>query len=327
MNLFKTIFIGATALISLNSCTNKQTITPYKGKVKFETMSISSKIAGRIGNIYVTEGQDVKKGDTLAFIDIPEVNAKMTQVNGAIKAAKGQLKMAFNGATKDQLIQIDGKLNAGKAQLEFAQESFNRMRAMYQDSLISQQQFDEVKMKLNMAKAQVTAIEAKRNEAKNGARTEQIDQAKGQLDRAMGAKQEVLSAASEKYIIAPTDMSIETISLKPGELLSPGYTLFNGYKKSSVYFRFTVPESKVYNFKTGAPITLINPYTKEEIQGKIIAIKQLAKYADITSTAPLYELSEAIYELKIIPLDKNIEKTGENNEQIFYLNATVLIKE
>ncbi|MBE7686438.1 biotin/lipoyl-binding protein [Tenacibaculum piscium] len=327
MNLFKTIFIGATALISLNSCTNKQTITPYKGKVKFETMSISSKIAGRIGNIYVTEGQDVKKGDTLAFIDIPEVNAKMTQVNGAIKAAKGQLKMAFNGATKDQLIQIDGKLNAGKAQLEFAQESFNRMRTMYQDSLISQQQFDEVKMKLNMAKAQVTAIEAKRNEAKNGARTEQIDQAKGQLDRAMGAKQEVLSAASEKYIIAPTDMSIETISLKPGELLSPGYTLFNGYKKSSVYFRFTVPESKVYNFKTGAPITLINPYTKEEIQGKIIAIKQLAKYADITSTAPLYELSEAIYELKIIPLDKNIEKTGENNEQIFYLNATVLIKE
>ena len=46
----------------------------------------------------------------------------------------------------------------------------------------------------------------------------------------MGAKQEVLTAANEKLIIAPADMSIETISLQEGELLTPGYVLFNGYK-------------------------------------------------------------------------------------------------
>ena len=319
MKTYTHIFLGAFALLTLNACKNEQ-ITPNRGKVKFETIAVSSKIGGRIDKIYVEEGQTVKKGDTLAQMNVPEVTAKMMQAEGAITSAKGQLNMAFNGATTEQLSQIDGQLNSGQAQLEFAQESYNRLKNMYQDSLVSQQQFDEVKMKLNMAKAQVRALQAKRDEVKKGTRSEQIDQAQGQLDRALGAKEEVLSAADEKYLIAPADMSVETISLEEGELLTPGYTLFNGYKSNSLYFRFTIPESKIYDYEVGNTLTLVNPYTKEETSAKIVAIKQLAQYADITSTSPLYELSESIYELKVVP-------TSDVSQQKFYTNATILIKQ
>ena len=318
MNAFRNLFIGGIAILILNSCGN-ESITSFRGKVKFETISVSSKLAGRVSKIYVEEGQTVKKGDTLALLDIPEVNAKIIQADGAVTAAKGQLNMAYNGATVEQLNQINGQIDAGKAQLNFAQESYNRLQAMYKDSLVSLQQFDEVKMKRDMAQAQVAALEAKRNEVSKSARTEQIDQAKGQLTRAIGAKEEVLTAANEQFVIAPADMSIETISLEEGELLTPGYALFNGYKKDSVYFRFTIPESKVYDFEVGEPLTLINPFTKEEIDTKIIVIKQLAQYADITSTAPLYELSESIYELKAIP-------NSDISKQKLYINATILIK-
>ncbi|MEO8934042.1 MAG: HlyD family efflux transporter periplasmic adaptor subunit, partial [Xanthomarina sp.] len=124
---------------------------------------------------------------------------------------------------------------------------------------------------------------------------------------------------NEQYLLAPSDMSVETISLEQGELLTPGYTLFNGYKTNRVYFRFTIPESEIYNFEVGQTLTLINPYTKEETASKIVAIKQLAQYADITSTAPLYQLSESIYELKVVP-------TSDVSNQKFYTNATILIK-
>src|SRR5690554_112115 len=319
MKSTKTILLGLVSLLVLSSCSDDK-ITTERGKVKFETISLSSKLGGRISNIYVTEGQEVKKGDTLAYIDIPEVTAKMMQAEGAITSAQGQLDMAFNGATTEQLSQIEQKLNSGKAQLEFAQESYNRLENMYKDSLVSKQQFDEVRMKLSMAQAQVDALEAKRTEVRKGARSEQIEQAKGQLDRALGAKEEVASAASEKYIIAPTEMSIETVSLEVGELLTPGYALFNGYKKNSVYFRFTIPESKIYDFKPNQKLTIENPYTGEEVEAKIIAINQLAQYANITSTAPLYGLDESIYELKVVPTE-NVEN------MTFYLNATMLIKE
>jgi HlyD family secretion protein len=87
-----------------------------------------------------------------------------------------------------------------------------------------------------------------------------------------------------------------------------------------VYFRFTIPESKIYDFEVDKNLTLINPYTKEEINAKIVAIKQLPHYADITSTSPLYKLSESIYELKVVPTD-------DVSELKFYSNATILIKE
>ncbi len=319
MKTYAHIYLGAFALLALNACKNEE-ITPNRGKVKFETISVSSKIGGRIDKIYVEEGQIVNKGDTLALMKVPEVNAKMMQAEGAIMAAQGQLNLAVGGATAEQLGQIEGQLNSGNAQLEFAQESYNRLQNMFQDSLVSQQQFDEVKMKLNMAKAQVKGLEAKRDEIKKGARSEQLAQAQGQLDRALGAKEEVISASDEQYLIAPADMSVETISLEEGELLTPGYTLFNGYKTNSLYFRFTIPESKIYDYEVGKALIVVNPYTKEETKAKIVAIKQLAQYADITSTSPLYELSESIYELKVVP-------TSDVSEKKFYTNATILIKQ
>ena len=96
--------------------------------------------------------------------------------------------------------------------------------------------------------------------------------------------------------------------------------LFNGYEKGSIYFRFTIPESEIYDFKVGNSLTIINPYTKEETAAKVVAIKQLAQYADITSTAPLYELSESIYELKMVP-------TTENTAEHFFMNSSILIKQ
>ncbi len=321
MKISQIILIGSITAITLNSCSdwNKEPITSYRGKVKFETIAVSGKIGGRVQKLYVSEGQSVLKGDTLASIDIPEVDAKMAQVEGAITSAQGQLNMANNGATNDQLAQVTGKLDASIAQLKFAETSFERVKKMFQDSLISKQKYDEVEMNVAMAQAQVNAVAAKQSEVSKGARTEQIEQAQGMLDRALGTEQEVMAAAKEKFLIAPADMTIETISLKEGELLTPGYTLINGYKKDGLYFRFTIPESKIYNFKSGDYLTLINPYTEEETAAKIITIKQLAKYADITSSSPLYKLSESIYELKVIP-------TTTNLDQVFYVNSTILIK-
>ncbi|GAA4318333.1 HlyD family secretion protein [Pontixanthobacter gangjinensis] len=318
MRIYKNFGLAAMAVIMFSSCSNDEKLTNYRGKVKFETVSVSGKLAGRVENILVEEGQKVKAGDTLAVISIPEVDAKMKQAEGAVAAARGQLDMAVNGATMEQLQQIEGKLEAGKAQLNFAEESFGRMQAMYQDSLVSKQQFDEVRMKLEMARAQVNALEAKRKEVQTGARKEQLAQAQGQLNRAIGSRDEVLTASKEQYLTAPVDMSVETVSLSEGELLTPGYVLVNGYRTGSVYFRFTVPESKIYDFEVDEQLNLVNPYTEEETSARVVAIKQLAKYADITSIAPLYDLSETVYELKVVPTEKD---AGDK----FYLNSTILL--
>ncbi len=315
----KTISISLILILVLNTACNRQKITNLRGKVKLETIYLSSKIPGRVLKINVSEGQKVNKGDTLMVLDVPEIEAKYEQVQGAVKAAQAQLHMAYNGATIEQVKQIDGKLEAAQAQLNFAKESYQRIKNMYKDSLVPPQKFDEVKMKWQMAQAQVNALKAKQKEVLKGTRKEVIAQAKGQLERALGKLKEVETAMSEKYVTAPQDLNIETISLTEGELATPGYTLINGYLPQKIYFRFSIPESKIHQYKVNQLLTLVDPYTKKDIKGKIVAIKQLPGYANITAPSEAYQLTEPVYELKIIP-EKPVN-TGE-----LYQNATILIK-
>ncbi|RBL91941.1 HlyD family secretion protein [Chitinophaga flava] len=308
------------SLLALTSCgPRKRGADNFEGKAKKDVISFAPKVTGRILKIYVAEGQTVKKGDTLALLDVPEVSAKIAQAQGAVNAATAQEQMARRGATADQLKQLQAKYKGLKEQYEFAQKSYNRASNMFNDSLMSPQAFDEIYAKLQGAKAQYDAVVAELDDVKKGTRIEKVEMAAGQASQAKGALQEANVAYSERYIIATNDMDVETISLNPGELATAGFALFNGYIPGSTYFRFTVPESKIAKYKKEQVVKLQVVYNQEELDGNIVSIKQLTRYADITTAYPDYQLQEAVYEIKVRPRDA--DKTKD-----ILVNANVILK-
>lgn len=303
----KAIIIFSLILVFI-SCQKDKKANVIQGKIEKEQIAVVSKVPGKILKIFVKEGDLVQKGDTLALLDIPEVDAKKSQAEGAVIAAKAQYKMAVKGATENQIKQLEAKKMGLKEQYEFAQKSIKRLTNMLKDSLISQQTYDETFAKYQGAQAQYNAVIAELDDAKKGARIEQQTMALGQQDRALGALQEVETANQERYIIAPQNMSIETITLNLGELALPGYTLFNGYIDNSIYFRFTIAENQLEKFKKGQEITVHVPYKKEDIKGTISTIKQLGAYGNIATAYPDYEMQESLFEIKIIPSNLNETK-------------------
>ncbi len=318
--MHKNIPILFAAFFLLGSCgEKKENLNDSEGKTKKEVISFAPKVTGRIVKIYVTEGQTVKKGDTLAQLDVPEVSAKIAQAQGAVSAATAQEQMARNGATADQLRQLQAKYKGLKEQYEFAQKSFRRANNMFRDSLMSPQAHDEVYAKLQGAKAQYDAVVAELDDVKRGTRIEKVEMAAGQASQAKGALQEANVAYSERYVIATNDMEIETISLNTGELATAGFALFNGYIPESTYFRFTVPESAIAKYKKGQEVSMQVVYNKENLTGNIVYIKQLTRYADITTAYPDYQLQDAVYEIKVKPKDMNKAKN-------ILVNANVILK-
>ena len=296
--------IALASVLSLVACKNDNPDQLTEGKTKKEIVSFAPKVTGRILKIYVEEGQTVKAGDTLAMLDVPEVSAKIAQAKGATAAATAQAQMAKNGATADQLRQLKAKQKGLAEQFEFAQKSYKRASNMFKDSLMSPQSYDEIFAKYQGAKAQLDAVNAELHDVEIGTRIEKIEMALGQEDQARGALQEANVAYSERYIIATNDMEIETISLNVGELATAGYALFNGYIPNSTYFRFTIPESKISKYQKGMTVNMKSTYGNQEFSGKIVSIKQLTKYADITTAFPDYQPDDAVYEIKVIPTDR-----------------------
>lgn len=312
------IAIAASLIVGLTGC-SENTSRPVEGKIKRKIISFTPKVTGRVLKIYVEEGDIVQPGDTLAMLDVPEVDAKLKQVSGVVKAASAQNAMANNGATANQRKQLKAKYAAVNEQFQFAEKSYNRAKAMFDDGLMAPQSYDEVFAKYQSAKAQLDAVTAELNEVEKGVRFETKEATFGQKEQALGALQEVEIAYSEKYIIATNTMQIETITLNEGELATAGYALFNGYIPTSTYFRVTIPESEIGKYEIGQELTLMIPYKKQSVKGKIRTIKQLSRYADITTAYPDYQLEDAIYELKIIP-DTNNQLNG------LLVNATVILE-
>ena len=300
--IVKSLFL--VTLLSLGACKNETPQQLTEGKTKKEIVSFAPKVTGRILKIYVEEGQTVKAGDTLAMLDVPEVSAKIAQAKGATAAAAAQAQMAKNGATADQLRQLRAKQKGLAEQYQYAQKSFRRAQNMYKDSLLSPQNYDEAFAKLQGAKAQYEAVNAELHDVEIGTRLEKIEMAIGQENQARGVLQEANVAYSERYIIATNDMEIETISLNVGELATAGYALFNGYIPNSTYFRFTIPESKISKYQKGMTVNMKSTYGNQEFSGKVVSIKQLTKYADITTAFPDYQPEDAVYEIKVIPTDR-----------------------
>ena len=300
--------LALTGVLALSGCKESKPEREIVGKTKKEIVSFAPKLTGRILTIKVEEGQTVKVGDTLAILDVPEVSAKIAQAKGATSAARAQVQMAKNGASPDQLRQLRAKQKGLQEQFNYAQKSFSRAKNMYRDSLLSPQNYDEYFAKYQGAKAQLDAVNAELHDVQMGTRYEKIDMAQGQQNQAMGALQEANIANSEKYIIATNDMEIETIALNKGELATAGYPLFTGYIPETSYFRFTIPESKISKYQKGMTVKMLVNYSKKEFNGKIVAIKQLAKYADITTAFPDYEPEEAVYEIKVVPENQDAAK-------------------
>lgn len=300
MNTNANLLLISGMLLTAASCSNPPA-TGLEGKIMRESISVTTKVPGRIAELLVSEGDHVNKGDTLAILDIPEVDAKIAQAQGAVRSASAQYDMAERGATANQLKQLRAKHDALKQQYEFARKSFNRIEAMFADSLVSPQSYDEAFAKYQGARAQYDAVVAEYDEARAGVRTENKLMALGQKERAGAALREAEVASDERYIIAPTAMTIETIALHQGELATPGYAIFNGYLPASTWFRFTLPENQIGTLMRDQEVAVYIPYLAENLQGKIRNIKQLSKYANVTTAYPEYELEQALYEIKVIP--------------------------
>ncbi|TJZ61074.1 biotin/lipoyl-binding protein [Sphingobacterium olei] len=277
------------------------------GKVEREQITVVTKVPGKIEKILVQEGDIVQAGDTLAILDIPEVDAKEEQALGALESAEAQYNMAVKGATAGQLVQLQAKVDGLKEQYDFAQKSIDRLNNLLKDSLISQQKYDETYAKYQGAKNQYLAAQAEIAEVKSGTRYEQQVMALGQKDRAKGAVSEVRVAAREKFVVAPQQMTIETINLKIGELALAGYPIFNGYLNESTYFRFTIPENKIGKVKKGATIAIQVPYLDNKIiQGKVVSLKTLSSYANIATAYPDYDQQQTLFEIKVLPVDPQV---------------------
>ena len=297
-----TAVVGIVALIGFLTIGNEEEV--IQGQVEVTEYRVSSKVPGRILELCVKEGDYVKKGDTLAIIDAPEVRAKMQQAQRAEDAATAMDLMARNGARREQIATAFQMLQQAKAGAEIAEKSYKRVQRLYDEGVMSEQKRDEAFAQYKAMEAQVKAAQSQYTMAVNGARQEEKMAAQAQVNRAKGAVQEVNSYIYETIQTAQKEGEVSEIFPKLGELVGTGSPIMNISVLDEMWGTFNIREDQLNGIKTGDVLKVYLPAFNKEIEMAVYAIKDQGSYAVWKATKANGQYDLKTFEVKARPTQK-----------------------
>ena len=297
-----TAVVGIVALIGFLTIGNEEEV--IQGQVEVTEYRVSSKVPGRILELCVKEGDYVKKGDTLAIIDAPEVRAKMQQAQSAEDAATAMDLMARNGARREQIATAFQMLQQAKAGAEIAEKSYKRVQRLYDEGVMSEQKRDEAFAQYKAMEAQVKAAQSQYTMAVNGARQEEKMAAQAQVNRAKGAVQEVNSYIYETIQTAQKEGEVSEIFPKLGELVGTGSPIMNISVLDEMWGTFNIREDQLNGIKTGDVLKVYLPAFNKEIEMAVYAIKDQGSYAVWKATKANGQYDLKTFEVKARPTQK-----------------------
>ncbi len=186
------------------------------GNLELTLVDLSFKIAGRMTDLNVREGDWVKKGDIIARLDPMQLQQQRLRDQAAVTSAESNYRqmetsIAFqkatlesdiaakraelneaqakldellNGSRRQDIQQAEAEVTNARAQLEFARSDWARMQALFKNEDISKQQYDQSRMKFDSAAAQVRQAEEKLALVREGPRKEEIAGGRAALAKA-----------------------------------------------------------------------------------------------------------------------------------------------
>lgn len=275
-----------------------------QGEIEVSEYRVSSKVPGRILELRAKEGDYVKVGDTLAILDAPEVEAKMTQAQSVQNAAAAMSEMAQNGARHQQIQGAYELWQQATAGLEIAQKSYERVQRLYDEGVMSAQKRDEALAQYKALEAQAKAAKSQYDMAVEGARKEEKKAAAAQVNQAQGAVQEVRSYKRELVQIAQMEGEVSNVFPKVGELVGTGSPIMNISVMSDMWGTFNVREDLLKGMKVGDEITAYSPAFNKNIKLKVFYIKDQGSYAVWKATKSNGQYDLKTFEVKARPTEK-----------------------
>jgi len=203
--------------------------------------TVSSKVTGKVLEVYVEEGQAVKEGQILARLDAAQVRA-MLQV------AEAQLAAAQHAAAEDQ------------ARLHEAELTLDRRRQLVKEKVISRAELDAAEAEVASLKARIALAH------------EQVEVAKSQVN----ARRTELS---DMVVRAPFDGVAISKDAQPGEMISPvsaggGFTrtgICTIVDMSSLEIEVDVSEQYINRVTPGQPVeAVLDAYPDWPIPANVI---------------------------------------------------------
>lgn len=279
-------------------------IQRFQGQIEAQQYLISSKVGGRIDQVLVKKGDEIKAGQEVFTLLSPEIEAKLAQAKAAQGAAGAMVDQAENGARNQEVAAAKDQWQKAKVAAELYEKTYRRVQNLYQDGVVAQQKRDEAYTQWQAAIYSQRAAYQMYQMAQEGARDETKRAAKEQEKQAAGAVAEVEAYAKDTKIESWHDGEVSEILLRSGELAPQGFPVVTILDMQDVWAVFHVREDKLKSMQKGTKIQVRIPALGEEdYTFEVSHVSVMGDFATWRTTDPSQGFDMRSFEIEARPVN------------------------
>jgi HlyD family secretion protein len=263
------------------------------GKVQPETeVKISPDVSGEITELYVHEGDSVKKGQLLLRIRPDNYEAMVSQQTAVV------------GTQRANVSQAQAQLEQQTANARQTELTYRRQASLFKQKVISQADYEAAQAAYNASQEQLRAIRA------------QITAAQSSVRSAQAGLTEAQKNLNKTTIYAPVSGTVSKLNVKKGERVlgtvqMAGTEIMRIANLNNMEVRVSVNENDIIRVQLGDSADVeVDSYTtqNEKFKGVVTAIANTAKDA-LTAEA----VTEFEVRVRLLPESyRHLVKTAPN---------------
>ena len=281
----------------------KPTDKTIQGQADCEVVRVSGKLAGRLVELYVKEGDYVHKGQRLAKIYSSTTDATLSKAKEMRNVASSQNLKVEKGTRYELINSAQKMVEQAMAAEEISRKTYERLNNLYNEGVVSEQKRDEAKAAYDAATAAVATAKSQLELAQNGPQAEDKQASRGMENVAQATVREVEALLEDKYLIAPCDGEISSIYPHLGELVIMGSPIMTISQLDDMWVAFNVREEKLNDLTMGKEINVMIPALgNKETKMTVYYIHDMGSYATWGATKAYGDYDSKTFEVKARPI-------------------------
>ena len=272
--------------------------------VRGDLTPLSTKVAGIVRNVRVSDFQSVHKGDLLVELDDDDYQAQVAQAAAAVEAARAaiednhrqreledaRIQRALAGVdqAKAQIAAAEAGKDAVQADVVRTRAERTRQENLLQTRSTTQQRVESAVADEERSTAQFASRDADLAQAKTLLRSNELaveaerrskavlESQEQQLVADLHAKEASLAVSKINLgytkIPAPADGTVGERQVRPGQLVSPGTQVLT-FVSETKWVQANYRETQLTNMKVGDPAEIrVDQYPGKVFHGKVLEI-------------------------------------------------------
>lgn len=230
-------------------------------------VDVGSTVTGRVAQVRVMEGTQVRQGDVLVQLESDELRAALAQAVAVERQAKARLEgLRSTGRTAAQAARAQAD-----ASLQAASASLARVQQLVAEGFYSPAQLDEARRAVDVARAQQLSAQAQL-QANADAGTE-VAQAQAQLALAQAATVAAQARLAQSTLVAPADARVLVREVEPGQIVQPGKALLSLALAGPTQLVAQVDERFLEQLQLGQPAWVVaDAFAAQRFAARVLSI-------------------------------------------------------